>query len=313
MSQKQFAAFIPVGPTVTDASRAVYLIRSLLKWEPDLGWCIFVEDTPAPIGFSTLNGIPARCQVVELLNPRRGQGGDWRGAVSAAKLIALGWVHNNTDADFVLKIDTDALVIRPFSTAVRHFLLSHPTAGLVGTVGYTCNREIKQLFDEEPQLAKVCRLLPRAAPSVDVDAENGFIFISNCGVFSHERRKFFDKVRPHIEAAIHRGFRSTEYCQGGASVVTRDMIDAMAVSGYLESPETWINLPFGDEPVMAMYARALGMDICDCSNEGEPFGIQYIGLPYPLETIRARRHSLIHSVKNDRRYTEAQIRSYFLD
>lgn len=313
MPQQRFAALIPVGPTAIEASRAAYLIRSILKWEPEVGWCVLVEDTPAPIGISALSGIPATCQIIELLNPRRGQGGDWRGAVATAKLIALRWVHENTDADFALKIDTDALVIRPFSGAVRHFLLSRPAAGLVGTVGYTCNREIKQMFAEEPQLAKMCRLLPRAGCSIDVDAQPNFIFISNCGVFSHERRRVFDRVRPHIQTAIGRGYRSTEYVHGGASIVTRSMIEAMAVLGYLDSPETWISLPIGDEPVMAMYARALGMDICDYSDEGEPFGIQYIGLPYTLETIRARQHCLIHSIKNDRRYTEEQIRNYFSD
>jgi hypothetical protein len=89
------------------------------------------------------------------------------------------------------------------------------------------------------------------------------------------------------------------------------MLDRMAAAGYFDHPEHWMHLSIAEDFAMAMYARAVGLKLYDCSRDGEPFGIQVRALPYPLEELEARGYGIIHSIKNDARYDEESIRDYF--
>ena len=45
--------------------------------------------------------------------------------------------------------------------------------------------------------------------------------------------------------------------------------------------------------------------------DGEVFGVRYKGLPYEPVILVERGYSVIHSVKNDSRMTEEEIREFF--
>jgi hypothetical protein len=63
--------------------------------------------------------------------------------------------------------------------------------------------------------------------------------------------------------------------------------------------------------MMGLYARAVGLDIADFNAAGEPFGIQFQGLPYSPDTMVARGYSLIHSVKDHGGVREEDTRRFF--
>src|SRR5262249_52774206 len=152
--------------------------------------------------------------------------------------------HANTDADFVAILETDALVVGPFAEGVRTFMQRHPDAGMLGTIGVSCNERILQSFRKEPTFVAVSRLLPPA----DADGGGSFadrnLLVYGVGLFTPEERRLFDTIRPHIAAAVAQGFDTSEFCQGGAQVITRLMIDRMAAAGYLDNPDVWMDLPF---------------------------------------------------------------------
>lgn len=181
---------------------------------------------------------------------------------------------------------------------------------MLGTLGWTCDERILLDFQKRPPLLAAHRLLPPASADEGDSAKP--LFVDGVGLFSLEQRRLFDTVRPHIDAAITNGYATYEYCQGGAQIVTRAVVDRMAAQGYLTRPEIWMYLPFPGEPILAMYTRAAGYQCCACTRPGEPFGVQHRGLPYSLEELTARGHGLIHSIKNDRRYSENEIREFFL-
>jgi hypothetical protein len=85
----------------------------------------------------------------------------------------------------------------------------------------------------------------------------------------------------------------------------------MAVNGYLEDPLKWQYLPLGEDVIISMYTYAIGLRLEDFSDVGEPFGVQWRGLPYPPQDLLSRGHSVIHSVKNDRQLGEDGIRQFF--
>jgi dTDP-4-amino-4,6-dideoxygalactose transaminase len=311
-TSRRFAVVIPIGPTAIEVERAVHLLAGLLSWEPSVAWCVLVEDFPHPLGLSELKGLPGRDRIVELLNPRRGLGFGGTGGVCAGVLTAFSWIHSHTDAGFVLKIDTDALVIGPFANAVASRFARMPDVGIAGAIGNSCNPAVRPMQDlsEEPDLLKFRRLLPTARAAGLTDQHTPIV-LPEVGEISLPLLTSFDAIRPHVEEAVRYGYRTSEYCQGGAYAVSRPMIDRMAAAGYLAHPEAWVHLPVGEDMAMAMYAHAVGLRLDDFSRPGEPFGIQYKALPYTLDELVSYGYGLIHSVRNDARYAEQDIRAFF--
>lgn len=311
MPSLRTAVVTPVGPAAVDLYRGVELIKSLLLWEPDVEWIVVVDDSPHARGLSEVAPFSKSGRIViTLMNPRRGAGHHWSGGVATGLLVALDWVHANTDADIILIIETDALVIASFADAVRAFLHDLPDAGMIGTLGQTCNDSILQDFRREPALLAAYRLVPTEEDERDIDAAKPRL-VYGLGMFSQDQRRQFGAVRPHVAAAVAHGYASSEYCQGGAHVVTRLMVDRMARAGYFQHSDVWMDLPFFGSSVLPMYARAVGLQLYACVAAGQPFGVQYRGLPFTLEELVERGHGLIHSIKNDSRYSEKQIREFF--
>jgi hypothetical protein len=312
MPSKRFAAILPVGPSTTEMCRAVSLFASLVSWEPDVGWCVIVEDAPYSRGLSDLALFPETCQATTIMNPRRGDGHFWAGGVATGMLVGLSWVQANTDADFALILESDALVIAPFAEGVLAFLDDHVDAGMVGTLGSTCRERFIHNFRREPAILVAYHLLPNTPDNDDGRSDTKALFIADVGRFTIDERRLFDTIRPLIATAITQGYSTSEFCQGGAQVVTRLMMDRMADGGYMERPEIWMDLPFPGDQILPLHTRAVGLRLCSCSGRGEPFALQWHGLPYTLEELVNRRHSIIHCIKNDQRYDESEIRQFFL-
>jgi hypothetical protein len=222
------------------------------------------------------------CRLMTLRRPFDGAGEPLLGRLSAAILLALGTVHAAGRVDFVLRLDTDALVIGPFAAAVRDFLRRHPQNGMLGTLGCTCRRD-------EPYYGCEARAVS------DV-------------MYARHRH-----IRAHARRAIGNGYRAKEYCQGGAYVLPFRTLERMARRGYLAAPEIWVEAPVPEDVMMGMYTRAVGLRSMDFSMPGQPFANHYRGLPYaPRELVR-RGHAIIHSVKRDAEFPENEIRRFFRD
>jgi hypothetical protein len=308
---RRFAAIVPVGPGQQDMCRALLLLASLVRHEPQIGWCVIVEDTPRPRGLAELALFPKTCHPVALLNPRNGRGKGWSGGLCTGVLTGLAWIQANTDADFALKIDTDALVIAPFAAKIRGLMAEVVDAGVIGTLGLSCNPYVRVVRDlrRKPTLLRLFEQLP----ITPTGARNGNERINVRGVGSVllAQLRDFDAIRGHVQAAIENGYATDEFCLGGAYAVSRRMIDTMADRGYCDEPTLWADLPVPEDMAIAMYCKATALRICDYSGYQEPFGLQYVALPYPLDELAARGHSIIHSIKNDPRHTEAEIHAYF--
>ena len=63
--------------------------------------------------------------------------------------------------------------------------------------------------------------------------------------------------------------------------------------------------------MMAVYARALGMSLRGMVDTGQPFAVFHQGLAGTCTWLADSGYALIHSVKNDARATEAEIRAFF--
>jgi hypothetical protein len=201
-------------------------------------------------------------------------------------LLGYRVIHSSGPFEFVLRLDTDALIIGAFRHVVRRFLARHPETGMLGTLGHTCRRESSHYGCEKTAVSDVFTALENSPPTAA-------------------------QIRRHASLAVEHGYVGKEYCQGGAYVLPFRTLDKMRMAGGLDSPEDWVSLAVPEDVMVGMYARTVGLRSMDFSLPGQLFGNHYSGLAYsPRELVR-RGHSIIHSVKCDRIFSEESIRRYF--
>ena len=284
-----FALIVPIGPGTRELRRFHDLLESIFTLESAPRLCVVIESETR-----ARHLVPERfrahgCGFVTIPPQFEGQGEALMGRLSAHILLALRTVHDAGCFEFILRMDTDALVIRPFREAIQCRLALHPDAGMLGTLGSTCRREVWYFGIEKTCVSDVVQAL-------------------EAGQGSEPART---RISEHYRRAVANGYAGKEYCQGGAYALSHEMLGRMSVAGCLDHPDDWVPLAVPEDVMIGVYARAVGLRSLDCSAPGEPFGNHHRGLAYSPRRLVTRGHALIHSVKGDRRYSETEIRRYF--
>ena len=294
------AVLVLVGPTDQEVDRAEDTLESLWAYEPAVGWCVLVDDSVDDRRLSRRVRCPPTAEVVSIPNPRRGRGNGLLGGTCAGVLSALSWIHAHADPQFCLKLDTDALVIAPFVDKIARAFEAAPGTGMLGSYDMTCNGARRSFVRWGRRVAKlgaplaVWRKPPRRLRHVQVNLWG--------------RRAI---VRRHIQAALAQGYERGTHCLGGAYAVRAEMLRRMAARGYLEDPLLWLDSACGEDVMMGIYTRAVGLSSMNLVGRDEPFGIEHRGLVDSPVNLVARGFSLIHSVKNDPTFSEEEIRAFF--
>jgi glycosyltransferase involved in cell wall biosynthesis len=128
----EFAALIFVGPGDPDAKRLKRLLESLLRYEPTVQTIVIIDDRSGQ-NFEAIVPAAATDRTVILPNPRNGRGYWWQGGLCVGLTEGLRWIGENRTVKFVVRLDTDALVISPFASRVSDAFDADPKIGLLGT------------------------------------------------------------------------------------------------------------------------------------------------------------------------------------
>ncbi len=289
-----FSVLVLVGPDEREVLRLADFLDSLFHYEPCVQAVVLVDDSRRERRLHERFRAPASCRLVSVPNPRKGRGHGLGGGGCAGLLAGLGWAHRNLDCDFVLKADTDALVIAPFAQQVARRFRQLPHVGMVGT--HLHNPDGRPRPTSSWARSFQSFLHP-------VCLRGKYLQIS---LWGRPRR-----VRLALTAALGNGYRLTEHCQGGAYAVRAEMLNRMAAAGYLNDPLCWLRSGCGEDLMVGMYAYAVGMELSDFNREHEPFGVQYQGLPDRPDNLRTRGYGIIHSVKDHGEFREEETRRFF--
>lgn len=274
---------IPVGPAEADVGRTHDLLAALRAHEPRAQRVVVVDDAPG--------GRPWPAGVAVVPNPRAGRGIGTLGGTCTATLAGLAWAHANAPGAWVLRLDTDALVIGPFVEAIE--AAWQDGDGVLGSCHRTCNGERRDLSSWDSWVRRHAhpvwlwrhppRRLRYVQPAIPV-------------------------VRRAVREALAQGYTPGEHCIAAGCAISAPMLDAMAQRGWLDAPRRWLNTLLGDDIMLGIMARALGLELRDLHNV---FGLKHIGLADTPERLVERGFAVVHSVKNDPRYGEAEIRAFF--
>ncbi|HYF24920.1 MAG TPA: hypothetical protein VD931_04190 [Baekduia sp.] len=277
---------IPVGPGPQETGRVADLLAALRHHEPAAGPVVLVDDAPGD-----RRSFPG--EAVVLPNPRASRGIGTLGGTCTATLTALRWAHDHHPDAWVLRLDTDALVVGPVVARVEQALREHPGAGVLGSCHRTCNGDERDLSWWGPVVRKHGRRvwawrrppLPRrhVSPADPL-------------------------VRAVVREALARGYRPGEHCMAAGCAISAPFVRSLAAAGRLDDPNRWLGTLFGDDVMLGAMARAAGFELLDLH---AVFGLKHVGLAGSPPELAARGFGVVHSVKNDPVHDEAAIRAFF--
>jgi hypothetical protein len=262
---------IPAGPGEAQLGRVADLASAIARHEPHAPAAILVvDDDPARRFPAGVTAIP---------NPRRGRGIGTLGGTCAATFAGLAWAHANHPGAWVLRLDTDADVIGPYAARVEARLT--PGDGILGSCHITCNGERRDVS----QIAREVRRHARPVWAFAHPPRRGWVGLV---------RPAEPRTRAIIRAARAQGYAPGEHCIAAGCAITPALIEAIALRGWLERPERYINQRLGDDMLLGAMCRAAGLQLRDAT---DIFGIAHVGLPDTPENLVARGFAVIHSVK----------------
>jgi hypothetical protein len=264
---------IPVGPSAIEAERARDAIASARAHEPAVEAVVVVDDGGP--GDRSFDGC------VVLPNPRRGRGYGTLGGTCAATFTALAWARDHAPGAWVLRLDTDALVIGPFAAAVDAAFADDPHAGVLGSCHRTCNGEARDVSAWASEARRHARV-----------------------VWTWRRLQLGpSRARALVQRALAAGYQPGTHCIAAGCAIAPGLIGAMDLD-----PEPWIRSRLGDDVLLGLAAAAHGFALRDLH---AVFGLHHVGLPDAPQRLVDRGFAVVHSVKNDPAHAEADVRAFF--
>jgi hypothetical protein len=295
-----YAIAVAVGPDPKELDRIADLVASVRAYETHPCLLVMVNDAPARRSLGDHFEVPPGWMIVQPQHPRqehseraakaqRGKG------ICAAILQALRTIADHgQDVRFVLKMDTDALVIAPFYDKLIAAIEQHPDAGMIGAHDHTPSGTVRDISKNATTVQGLYQ------PASFVERVRN-LFSSDEGA----------KISRHISAALRNGYRFGEHCLGGAYAVSGEMLRRLKAAGYLDDPSLWLPIDCPEDVMVGIYTKAVGCDFLSFVAENQVFGVRHKGLDDTPQRLVERGYSVIHAVKNDTQFTEEQIREFF--
>jgi hypothetical protein len=304
-----FAVYIPVGPSRLDLFRLEDLLESLFCYEPNVSAIVIADHGPEERDFSTIE-MKYSDTKVNILRPRRQEhNGSWLGSACVANLMMMDYASRIANIDLVLKMDTDALIIAPFSETLGRLCEDNPRIGIAGTLGNTCNKSARTQ-SADATVMNILLQMHSTCQSIEKSEELDNATIVKWNLFTVKQREVLGSLCGELEPLLRNGFKG-QHCQGGAYAVTGALIVELRDRGLLSQPERWRWLPIGEDRMMGMYCALAGFEVADLSDVGQPFGVQAYGLAFDPEVLIERGYGVIHSVRSHPGTSEENVRRFF--
>jgi len=179
-------------------------------------------------------------------------------------------VLSATDCGLVLRLDQDALIIKPgvLSDALCYAKMN-PTVGLFGV--YTQDYDRPRSFECHEKNIKREISWPRKIIG---------------------RRPYWTNL---LLMAEQRGYKRGDNVFGGAYFLTRDALLAMERIGALNVPYRW-NSRLMEDIYFSMAVVAAGFDLGHFAAPDGPLCLEWEGLPYPAGELIKSPYKVVHSV-----------------
>jgi len=299
----QFAVLIPVGPGEQEIQRFRDVLGSLFYYESSCTNVVIIDDTPDSRHLENLVKAIADShgrapEIKVFVNPRKSRGEGWSGGMCASVAQGTQWVSEACNVDFMLRLDTDSLVIAPFSEMVKSKFDSDKSLGQIGTFRRHINGTQRIKRDSEGLITPFLKTF-----TVKRYGRQKWHVI-----FTLAGRDRFRKAT--ILRALNNNYALGEFCQGGGYAVSKMMLLALRENGFLDDINLFLDFYIGEDVVMTIFCYACGLKAADFNQDGQAFGVEMGILNQPKDLLK-RGYGVIHSIKSSDPAVESSIRSFY--
>ncbi len=292
----KLAVVIPVGPNPAEPARLADLLESLARYgEGAIAQVYVVNDGNDP---DAIVAAGRACGIAPTVvaNPRAGIGDGWLGRLTVGLVCAYRLIRSEHPESHVLKLDTDALIIRPFATVLLREFADAPGVGLIGSTGLALPGVVSGNWWHH-RIFKMQRPLTRL-PDFPWFRQN---------LFGYNAR-----LRAHIRRATARGYRFGESVCGGALALRAEAMAALLDLPDMRDHDFLLRTNLGEDVFLSVLVHECGYTLKVHRLPGELFGVAWQGLPaHDVEGVWARGNAIIHSVKSHGPFTEETTRAFF--
>jgi hypothetical protein len=295
-----FAVFIPVGPSEADVDALQDLLESLAAHESAPCSILIVDDSRTRRDLTRNLSLPPHWSIELRAASKPPLGRRRYRSLTSHTLEALRWFSElSAPPQFLLKLDTDALIIKPFADNLSRLLADDPAAGVVGSRPKDDEGKVVVRSDIVEDV-----LWPKIEKSSLRARLIGLATLVKNSVYRSRQHRL-------IADAVKAGYVKGEHCQGGAYAVSTECIAAMAQLGLLARSHIWGYTRFGwhEDMVVSLYCRLAGFQVR--AGDTNVICSTWRGLARPMAEYASTDVGVIHSLKNDKRATEAEIRAFF--
>ncbi|MGI9087606.1 MAG: hypothetical protein ACR2HH_07710 [Chthoniobacterales bacterium] len=297
----RFVALIPIGPGETERERLSDLLASLFHFEaPEESGVLLVNDGNSRSQLQELISPYPLVQSAILDNPREGVGDAWSDGLAVGIFAGLHYLAEHlSGAQFVLKLDTDSLVISPFADKIERFFLNQPTIGMVGShLREPGGAPTNSIAVWTPRIKKLLRYFTIWNTPTGWQVQ--------FGLWGRDHR-----IRKLIAQASDRGYTFGESCIGGGYALSAATVQKIHHARLLDDPKLFLHRPITEDVIVSLLAHAVGMRLADFNDESQPFGVLWRGLCASPTKLLSRGYSIIHSVKDSPDHSESDTRAFF--
>lgn len=300
----KIAILIVVGPAEQEIDRLRDTLESAFALEPAITQAVIVDDSLHSRSLDRATRTTSGPLTHAVLSERRQQGnGVYGGLCENILLGCRELLRIGHDFDFVVKLDTDALVVRPFAEKLIAEFAQNPRAAILGSVNFEPDGQPR---DRTPWNTVTRRLTQYGAMWLRSPRSGNLT-----QYFSQSFWGPHASIRKRIRTARASGYEWGKHQLGGAYACRKGLIDSLQANGCLEDRFIWRRVHMSEDVLMAMYAATLGYELADSYLPGAVFANKYKRLHAPPDQIMAGNWSIVHSVRDCFGMSEKQLRAYF--
>lgn len=299
---------ILLGPLPREALRLNDLMASLLFFEEDLvkkSTLVIVNDGNSHFDSARVNARVGFKKIIVLNNPyiRNGGGPLVYDRMTAGVLAALQSAVISDDYEFVLKLDTDALVCGCFAEKIGRFFSSNPRSGMIGSLDSNpdgSSRDCREWWSK--WIRGTCGLFPKHW--VRLRLKEGLPLNPFTEIMRWHRRHCI------LRSALQSGWLCGANILGGAYALSPHAIVELRSKKYLiRDAFLFDGTRVPEDIVVSMLVAALGLTLDGYNRAGEVFAVWYQKPTLSMQTLIERRYGLVHSIKSEDPLEEATLRS----
>ena len=276
---------IPIGPSCENSfiSDTIQSVIFYLKLDYEI---VLVDDS----GCSKGSLLKEKFKDITVLETK-GSTGHFAGLYFTLS-YGLKYVYENFLFDFVLRMDTDALLIGcGLDQVAVDFFKENPDRGIIGSYMVDCNGDPRGIYWTGVQLQKEMKIK--------------FLIKDTFKKF-----KGWSFLRTVYRKSKKNGYIDGEHCMGGAYLMSWKCVKELNDKLLLDRREIYFT-QLQEDQIFGLLIYSIGFSHADFATGDLPMGLRWRGLPCSPQELVKRNKKITHSTRFFENMGEEEIRKYF--